>query len=189
MRNFVAAALVGGLLTAVPASAQPPAAPSHDALTVVAGIYEHFLGRPPDESAPIWAQKIDNGTSPDDFLAFVLGSPEYYGLTGGAQDAYIHRMIFDLTGRQPTRDEFIRWDRRLVQTGDATTDMNRRTDLAYQVLRRYPQDYTAAPPPPVIPDRDRRDWERDRDRRNWDRDDNYDYRRPYYPPFRRDRPR
>jgi hypothetical protein len=186
MRYVFTLALAGAF--AATAAAQPPAGPSPRNLALVSAWWEHFMGQPPDTATAVWAQNIDKGTPPDKALAAILSSPDYYARSGGTPESFVSQMFIDLSGRPPTRDQLLRWSRRLVLTGDVNVDVVARMDLAHDLLMRYPQAWQAAPPPPPDYDRDRGhdrgDW--DRDRRYWDRDDDYDYRRPYYPPIRRD---
>ena len=72
-------------------------------------------------------------------LAGILSSDEYYARGGNTPDGFIRTLFVDLTGRQPTPRELDYRLRRLYS--------GQRSDVAYEVLTRYPQSWGQGPPP------------------------------------------
>lgn len=114
-----------------------------------------------DSSVAYWGGQLDRGNSPDQVLAAILGHSSYYAHVGGTPRALVLVLLRELTGRDPSRREFDYWMGRLLHAGGDNPSDEDRTDLVYDMLRRYPQ---GGPPPRA--------------------DDDYDYRGPGYRPDR-----
>ena len=116
--------------------------------------YEKFLNREPDpDGLATWAGAIRNGQPPEQVLAGILNSDEYYAKAGNSPEGFIETLFQDVVGRRPTDREFDYWVRRAYRES--------RTDVAYALLARYPQSWQTEP---YYPDSYR-----------------YDYRRPTWP--------
>jgi hypothetical protein len=170
MRSILAAVLFGVFLAAAPA-ADPPFPRDRDrdsdrdrdrdrgvsrqAREQVTDWSVRFFGQKPDENSMLyWGRMLDR-IGADQTLAAMLGSNDCYLRTGGRPRDYVQAMFRSLAGRDPSRREFDFWMGRLFQSGgEAPTDADR-TDMVYDMLRRYPQ---SGPPPRA--------------------DDDYDYRGP-----------
>lgn len=124
-----------------------------DASRTVTQWYEQFLNREPDPYAQGWVNALRSGQNPQQVLAGILGSDEYYRRAGGSPGAFIRQLYEDLTGRNPSPREMQHWGRQVYTRP--------RSDIAYAILTRHSQDWGFA-------NRDR-PWA-----------DNYDYRRPYH---------
>jgi hypothetical protein len=160
MRYFLAWALVGVLAAATAASAQPPPY-GGTAESLVDSWYARFLNRQRDPCAAVWIGAIRQGQSPASVLAQILASQEYYDKSRDTPEGFIQTLYLDVTGRQPTPQEFNYWMQRL-NTSD-------RTDVAYHLLVRYPQGWQGAAPvyaPPPQP--------------GYTFAPHYEYRRPIY---------
>jgi hypothetical protein len=112
-----------------------------------------------------WENLLRQGQQPEMVLASILGSDEYFMNAGGTPDRYIAALYTDLTGNQPNPKEMAFWSQRLSY---GYADNNVRTDIAYAMLHRYPQNWTAPPPTGYYPD-----------------DHRYQYQKPVYPPYKR----
>lgn len=147
--------------------------------------YRTYLGRPPDPAgAAGWVNALNQGTPPDQVLAGMLGSAEFYSRAGSTPQGYITLLYQDILGRPPTVSELNFWVSRMY-TQDRTT-------IADQILTQNPGVWVGASPvatPPVaVPPsvlvtpglewQRHRDWERDR---HWDWSGHHgihEYRRP-----------
>jgi hypothetical protein len=147
--------------------------------------YQTFLHRSSagDPRSSVWADQLRQGAAPNEVLAGICGTDEYYAKGGRTPEGFIRNLFADIVVRQPTPGELNYWMRRTV-TGDIN-DPETRKDIAYDLLSTNPgsaqwsNPNTQAPPiRDVIPER-QREWERARDR--WRERNQYDYRRPYYP--------
>lgn len=146
------------LSCALPSSGQSGRIDERDAERTVHRWYERFLGRDPDRFSGGHVRALRAGTAPEQVLAGILGSDEYYRRAGGTPGRFVSRLYEDLVGRRPTPREEESWARQLYHSS--------RDDVAYSILTRYAQDW------------DDHDRERDRDRDRWS--DRHDYRRPQY---------
>jgi len=154
MRRIILPALLL-LLCALPGSAQYG---GRDANETVGRWYQRYLHRPADPYAAGWVQALQQGQRPEQVLAGILGSDEYYRSAGGTPTAFVRQLYEDVNGRRPTGREVDYWARRLYSDS--------RTDVAYSMLTRSAGNWD-------------RDYDRDRDRDHWR--DRYDYRRRYDP--------
>jgi len=124
--------------------------------------FERYFGQPADpHSLFVWAAQVDQSNDPDKVLAAMVGQSVYYDRAGDTPRGFVLHLFHDLTGRDPTRGEFQLWMDRLFHNGGESPGVEDRTNVAYDMLRRYPQSTT----PP-----------------EHDRDEDYDYRRPGYRP-------
>jgi len=126
---------------------------ARDASQTVAQWYQRFLGRQPDPYAGGWVTALQSGQNPEQVLAGILGSQEYYLRTGGTPRAFVNGLYADLAGRAPTPQEESYWTRQVHSRS--------REDVAYDFLTRQAQN-----------------WDRGGGDRSWE--DRYDYRRPSY---------
>jgi hypothetical protein len=149
-------------------SAQQPYPPdAGDAARLVDSWYQRFLGRTgrTDRGSSLWVSQLVEGNSPEQVLAGILSSDEYYGKGGSRPEAFVNNLFREVLGRRPTQREYDYWTRR-AYTQNAE-DMQTRQDIAYDLLTQNPGSWrSASAPAPVPQPRDRYD---------------YDYRRPQYP--------
>jgi len=172
-----------GLLGLMPPVAQ--AQTYGDPNSLVDYWYRIYLRRAPDPGGTaFWVDRLNRGTPPDQVLAGLLGSPEYYASAGSTPVGFITRLFTDILQRQPSPVELNYWVGRLyVESREAVAD---------EVLIQNPGMWvgtsaTAAPPvtptPPLVVNPGARpgsyqNWSRD-PRRDWYRyHDIHDYRRP-----------
>jgi hypothetical protein len=182
MRTLIVVAAVGFVGLA------PSAAPAQtygDPQSLVEYWYRTYLRREPDYSASVWVGTLQKGSPPDEVLAGILTSPEYYRIGGSTPAGFVTQLYSDLFGRRPTPRELNYWAGRIY------TEEDRRT-VAEEVLRQNPGVWvgsgaavappaTTVTPPVVVTPGIRspwyRNWERDR-RWDWHRHhDIHDYRR------------
>jgi len=170
MRRLLIPALL--LLTAVPGAAQYVPTYTGGPEMTVRGWYQRYLGRDVNGTeAAGWIDALARGQDPNQLLAGILASDEYYISAGSDPSAFIRKLYRDLTGREPSPQEF--------QYGVARVYREPRTNIAYAMLTRYPQDmqppaaYPQAtqppPPPPQEVQPPPRPWRHP-----------YEYRRPYW---------
>jgi hypothetical protein len=120
-------------------SAQPAPSPyGGTAESLVDGWYAKFLNRQRDPYAAVWIDSLRQGQPPDSVLAKILGSQESYDKGGDSPQGFVQNLYLDVTGRQPGPQELNYWMQRM-----STSD---RTDIAYQLLMRYPQSWQGAAP-------------------------------------------
>jgi hypothetical protein len=172
MQRFLGPALLGLLLAGGPASAQSyydydanAGAYAQDPEALVRFWYRKYLSREADVPGMVgWAQLLRQGTPPANVLGAMLSSQEYYDRCGNTPQGFAQTLFMDVTGRQPTPQEF-NWMMSQLGWGGAW----QRGTLAYDLLTRYPQAmYPPLVPGPGAPPPYRRD--------HWWR--NYEYRRP-----------
>jgi hypothetical protein len=142
MRHFVLLTVPALLLAVLPTSAQRVPGPGYDdADAMVADWYRRYVKREPDAGAPAWAAKVRAamaaGRGPETVLAEILGSPEYYDLSGDTPQGFVRQLHVDVLGRPPTPSEMRFWVGRLYTGG--------RQDAAYDFLVRHSREATAAP--------------------------------------------
>jgi hypothetical protein len=161
---LVAAALLG--LAVATARAQYPGGDRAEML--VTNWYNRYLGRNPDWGASGWMEQLRRGKSPQEVLAAILGSDEYYNWGGRTPQGFIQKLFQDVVGRPPSPQE--------AQSLLRQAWRGRRSDVAYQLLLRYPQGWEGGATSYYPPYR--------RDYNTWPRVDRYhtpyDYRRPWY---------
>jgi hypothetical protein len=192
MRRFLTAVFFGAL-TFAPTAALAQSAQSQ---AVVTEWYSRFLHRPLDAGAVGWEVALDQGQSPDKILSAILGSDEFYIGSGSTPQGFVQALFTDVNGRQPAANEYTFWLNRLVQVGGAAPDFETRSDVAYEMLVRYPQNWVAVaptvvaptyvPPTTVVVPRVYGHDHIDYDRRFHDHDDRYEYRRPAVVPLHHD---
>jgi len=184
---FIAAAILTCLLPST-ARAQIYGDPS----SLVDYWYRMYLGRAPDASGlATWTSDLNQGQSPDDVLATILGSDEYYARAGSTPEGYMRQLFHDILKREPTPSELDFWVRRMY--------LEDRKTIADEILTQNPGVWVGStnvttppavvttPPvvvnPPVVvtPGIDwgwHRNWEGDR-RPDWHwHRDIHEYRRP-----------
>ncbi len=84
---------------------------------LVRGYYLRFLGRAPEAAGmQAWLEAFARGAQPEDVLAGVLGSEEYFARQGGDLAAFVRSMYTDLLGRVPAEAEVAGWVRVLGAT-------------------------------------------------------------------------
>ena len=95
--------------------------------------YRQYLRREatPQELAA-WQAHLQAGRSPQDILAYILGSPEYFDRLGNTRDAYLTEIFRSINGRQPTTAEYQQYVAQFQQYGGA------RTEFVRDVLRMKP---------------------------------------------------
>jgi hypothetical protein len=143
VRRLIPLALLTLVLGPALALAQAPPARRfgpEDATAVVRYWYRHFYER--DGSPAEWAawsrHLVQGDEAPEDELARLLGSAEYYDRAGDTPEGFVRALFLDLSGREPPPGQV----RDLApQVGPAN-----RAAIARSVLRNYPQ--AVLPPPP-----------------------------------------
>jgi len=163
MRRFLVAALLGALLLATPGAAQP-GAPAGNAQLVDAW-YQRFLGRSAELASQPHVDALNAGQDPASVLSVIVGSAEYYQRAGNTPEGFVAAAYQNMTGRRPTAAEVRFWANRLARSSA--------TDVAYEMLRRYPEGLDGPapvpPPPPAYEYRRPLDRHRAWEYRDWDR--------------------
>jgi hypothetical protein len=96
--------------------------------------YQRYLRRPAGNGEELsWVNSLVQGQSPEHVLAGILGSTEYYSSAGGTPERFITTLFNDLNGKPPDRRDLDYWLNRLALEGP--------TDVAYEMLTRYPQHW------------------------------------------------
>ena len=180
MRRFVLIAAI--LLFLVPSAAR--AQYYGDPNSLVDSWYRTFLNRAPDPTGiTYWVNQLNQNNSTDEVLASLLGSDEYYTLSGSTPGGFITRLYNNILHRPPTPNELNYWVSQMY-----TADRQR---IADQFLNQNPGVWVgsgpAQPPPAVVNppvinpglELNRyRDWDRDR-HGDWNHHlDIHEYRRP-----------
>jgi len=166
MRRLMLGALLGLLFLPGTGRAQFENTPADQ---MVREWYRRFLGRAADAGSATWVDAVRQGQPPDTVLSQILGSTEYYIRGGSTAEGVVQRLHTDLTGQPPGPRETQFWVNQVYRSD--------RQDVAYQMLRRYPQNWGGGPGPG--------DYRPDDPRRYPPPPDPYDYRRPPYYPYRR----
>jgi hypothetical protein len=170
---LAAAALFGTSAAAEAARRYPPMAPDQ-AASLVETWYQAYLGRSAlnDPGSAGWIDALQRGTtSPEEVVAGLLGSPEFYGRAGNTMPGFVGLLFRNVVGRDPTPGEIDFWMRR-AYTHD-------RIEIAREVLAQHPGVAVAPPsvsvvPTPAVPPRPvygPGGW----------RHHEFEYRRPAYP--------
>ena len=133
----LALAAIVVLTPLAPAQYYPPSQAASDPGALVNAWYERFLHREADVGSQAWVQYLRSGQSPESVLSGILASNEYYTVSGGTPASYIQRLYGELVGRPPSPAEFGYWLRQL--------QFNNRHEVAYKLLMRHPQNWSAAP--------------------------------------------
>lgn len=122
---------------------RPPTA--GNAGTLVRSDYERYLHREPGPGAGTWIQDMRTGSTPNDVLARILASDEYFKNAGGTRPAYVRQLYADVIGREPLPAEVNYWVGRLQYESPRT--------ITSVLLRRYPRSGAVlkAPPPTYDP--------------------------------------
>jgi len=95
--------------------------------------YRQYLRRDATaQELAAWQAHLQAGRAPQDILAYILGSPEYFDRVGNARDPYLAEVLRNLIGRQPTAAELQQYAAQYQQYGGA------RTDFVRDVLRMQP---------------------------------------------------
>jgi len=107
---------------------------------MVAQWYQQFLGRRADPQASVWIEQLRSGQPPEAVLGQILGSSEYYLRAGGSPEGFVSRLHRDLTGRPLSRQEVGFWVNQTYRSD--------RSDVATQMITRYPQQWGSEPQEP-----------------------------------------
>lgn len=95
--------------------------------------YRQYLGRAAtSQELTVWQSHLQAGRSPQDILAYILGSPEYFDRMGNQRDPYLAAVYSNLMGRQPTAADLQQFATQYQQYGGA------RTEFVRDVLRLQP---------------------------------------------------
>jgi hypothetical protein len=141
MRRYLLTALPALFLLVLPGENLFPAPPWRPPTTpssyrdladeVVNSWYLRFLGRGIDPTGmKSWAVQLRRGADPTTVLAGILGSDEYYDLSGNTSQNFVNRLYLDVARRRPNPRELDAALRRLRVAN--------RQDVAYEVLSRFP---------------------------------------------------
>jgi hypothetical protein len=82
-----------------------------------------------------WQNYLQAGKSPQDILAYILGSPEYFDRMGNQRDPYLASVFQNINGRQPTATELQQFAAQYQQYGGM------RTDFVRDALRLQPNGF------------------------------------------------
>jgi hypothetical protein len=163
-----------------------PAQSYGDPASLVDYWYRTYLGRPADSGITYWVNEFQQGASPDQVLAGILASDEYYKKGGGTPEGFVTALFNDVLKHPPAPADVDFWVRRMYTES--------RQDVADEVLTQNPGVWVGAnmavpqPPPvavtPVAPGvivSPGGGWDRDR-HEDWNHHhDIHDYRRPSPP--------
>ncbi|CAN5545925.1 hypothetical protein BH10PLA2_BH10PLA2_39080 [soil metagenome] len=140
--------------------------------------YNKYLGRPGDPTMGTWVASLARGTPPDQVLAGIIASADYYRRAGSTPQGFITLLYSDVLGQRPSGSELNYWIRRMY--------VEDRAALIMAFLQQNPGVWVGSSPPvstPVLinPQNNwRREWKHDWEKRN----NIYEYRRPYLPYYR-----
>lgn len=110
----------------------------YDPSEMVRSWYLRYLDREPDTiGAQSWIEALRQGYRPEMVLAGMLGSQEYYQRAGGTPNGFIQKLMTDITRQYPDRRQYDYWIRRF--------HAERREDLAYSLISRYPSSWQVDP--------------------------------------------
>jgi uncharacterized lipoprotein YbaY len=105
-------------------------------LDQIAKWYRQYLQRDATtQELSAWQNYLQAGKSPQDILAYILGSPEYFDRMGNQRDPYLASVFQNLNGRQPTATELQQFASQYQQYGGV------RTDFVRDVLRVQPNSF------------------------------------------------
>jgi len=136
------------LVVAVPTPAQPR---DREARALVERWFQRYLNRDTGGYGQYFVDALKAGAEPNEVLAGIVGSQEYYQNAGGTPPAFVRRLYRDLARRAPTDRELGYWE--------AEVQRQSLRDVAYALLTRFPQHWDDTLPA----------WK-----------NRYDYRRPYH---------
>lgn len=149
MKRIFAIAIAASLSVPAMAPAQSPyyrrSPTAGNAGTLVRTDYERYLHREPGPDASTWIQDLRTGSMPNDVLAGILSSDEYYAKAGGTRPDYVRRLYVDVLGREPLPAEINYWVGRLHYESPGR--------IAHIMLRHHPRSGAVlkAPPPTYDP--------------------------------------
>jgi hypothetical protein len=138
---------LAGLVCLLGAGRAP--AQAYDTRDYVAGLIEHYLGRParPDEVVS-WVRNLRTGTPPSELQAGLLGSDEFFARVGRDNARFIVALGRDILNRDPTPQEVNAWLLNLaLANGDRTQLVRNFIISAQPELSSQP----AAAPAPTDP--------------------------------------
>jgi uncharacterized lipoprotein YbaY len=102
-------------------------------LDQIAQWYRQYLRRDATtQELSAWQNYLQAGKSPQDILAYILGSSEYFDRMGNQRDPYLVELFRNLNGRQPSAAELQQFASQYQQYSGA------RTDFVRDVLRVQP---------------------------------------------------
>ena len=77
----------------------------------VIGLYNRYFGRNPDSGGEqFWTTALQSGETLEDVAAQLLGSAEYFILTGGTNPGFISGLYFQVLGRPGGTSEIAGWE-------------------------------------------------------------------------------
>jgi len=139
MRPFGFSAVLG-LALCVPCAAQV----GEDPLALVRSWYAQFLDREPDiVGITAWTTELRSGKPPQQVLASLLASDEYYVRAGSSPEGLVRALFLDLTSKEPPPREL----QELAQLARSQP----REQVALAVLQRFEQAWRL---PANVTDRD-----------------------------------
>lgn len=108
--------------------------------TLVRKDYERYMHREPGSNADAWIQDMRTGRTPNDVLAGILASDEYYAKAGNTRAGYVRQLYVDVLGREPLPAEINYWAGRLQYETPR--------DIASVMLRYHPRSGAVMKAPP-----------------------------------------
>jgi uncharacterized lipoprotein YbaY len=123
-------------LTRVGGGTPPSSTYAVGQLDQIAQWYRQYLQRDATtQELSAWQNYLQAGKSPQDILAYILGSSEYFDRMGNQRDPYLANVFQNINGRQPTATELQQFATQYQQYGGA------RTDFVRDVLRVQPNGF------------------------------------------------
>jgi hypothetical protein len=108
---------------------------------LIENTYESYLGRPADPGGlSYWQAVLSSGQVTDEqFVASIIGSPEYYARNGSTSQSYIQALYHDLLGRTspPQQQEVNFWVSQLAMSTRGATQARADVALSFQQSREY----------------------------------------------------
>jgi uncharacterized lipoprotein YbaY len=123
-------------LARVGASSPPNNTYAVGQLDQLAQWYRQYLRRDAtSQELSAWQNYLQAGKSPQDILAYILGSSEYFDRLGNQRDPYLAELFRTINGRQPTAAELQQFAAQYQQYGGV------RTDFVRDALRLQPNGF------------------------------------------------
>ena len=110
---LVLAAWAVTLVTATPAAGQLTASLRTREEDQVRQWYRDYLGREVGPELKAWTQLLQNGMSPLDVQATILGSDEFFNQKGRDAQSFVIETLQSVTWEEPTASQLRRWTNRL----------------------------------------------------------------------------
>jgi hypothetical protein len=118
---------IGGPIGPIGPPIRPPLVDPN--ATLLNSWYERYLGRSIDQGAlQTYSRMLRQGDSPEQIQGLILGSDEFWRLSGGTPEGFVTRLYQVFTGRNPNLRERGTW------TGQLARNLRNRSLTAVQFL-------------------------------------------------------